>query len=494
MKKIIFWMDSNLIHLFTAKKLKEKIDCEIHAIFDVPNKPKQFLKNQNFILFDSIHFYHDNFIDIKSEYDIEFLKKKEEEYGFNFYQTLINDRHLFNFNDFYKFKKNQILKILELEIKFFEKIIDQINPDILVMNPLFLRAPYVLYLICKSKGVKILMPIPLKIPGRCIISDNWNNLGYFSGEYHQENDNFLDKANNEENEIHLTIREQEDSVNSRFLNSKLKMFKALMLYLFSENKNIKTHYTYFGRTKASVFKNYFYDYIRVKIRKRFIDKFFLKQLDEKLKIIYFPLHIEQEFTTLVLSPFYTNQLELINQISKSIPVDHTLVIKEHPIMNTRSWHSKKFYKEIMKLPNTVLIHPLMDSNKIIEKSSLVISIRGTASFEAGYYNKPTLVFSNTDYNFLPHIQKVNSIEELPDLILKSINKKITNEAFTSYLNYLKNNSFRHDIDDIAQKLSDSIYYGGFLVDVKINQKKILEFYSNNENIFEIFSVELIKKI
>ena len=45
--------------------------------------------------------------------------------------------------------------------------------------------------------------------------------------------------------------------------------------------------------------------------------------------------------------FYTNQIEIIRHIAKSLPIGYKLCVKEHPAMNTRGWRSVSDYKEIM---------------------------------------------------------------------------------------------------------------------------------------------------
>ena len=46
-KKLVFWIDGNLSTFCVAKKIKDDIDCEIHGIFNVTNKPKNLLKTKN---------------------------------------------------------------------------------------------------------------------------------------------------------------------------------------------------------------------------------------------------------------------------------------------------------------------------------------------------------------------------------------------------------------------------------------------------------------
>ena len=190
---------------------------------------------------------------------------------------------------------------------------------------------------------------------------------------------------------------------------------------------------YYGRTKIKVIQKYFFDLIRVKIRKRFIDKKF--SFDENIdsKFIYLPLHLEQEHSTLIMAPFYTDQLNFISNVQKSIPVGYKLVIKEHPAMFTRSWHSIEFYKKILNMPNVIMIHPSVNSSNLLKKCDLVVTIGGSVSFEAGYFDKSAITFVETAWSFLPHIYLVKNIEKLSETIDVAIKTKHDNNQFLSLI-------------------------------------------------------------
>ena len=93
----------------------------------------------------------------------------------------------------------------------------------------------------------------------------------------------------------------------------------------------------------------------------------ITQINDQSPFVYFPLHIEQEQVLLISAPFYTNQIEIIRHVTKSLPVGYKLFVKEHPVMSTRGWRSISEYKEIMQIPNVVLIHPSLKSENLIKK-------------------------------------------------------------------------------------------------------------------------------
>ena len=256
-QKIFFWLDADVTDFCISYYLQKISDAEFYAIIDITNKPKKFIENQKIVDFQSINFYHDNVTDLNTKPDLNYLKEKEREYGLNFMTILHNDRILYNFNDFYKFTNEQVLRLLELEIKFFEMILNQIKPDYLIMNPIFLRPGYLFYFMCKTKKISILMPISTRLHGRVMISDDWDDLGFTNNfvETDEKNQN-LEKFHKK-----FDLKDEVLENSETFLQSKSLAVSALFSYLFSKNSNLNTHYTYFGRTKFNVLKNYFNDII-----------------------------------------------------------------------------------------------------------------------------------------------------------------------------------------------------------------------------------------
>ena len=127
--RIIFWIDADLTHFGLAKYLKDQYDCDIYAIFDVTDKPKKFFKTQQLVKFQKIWLYHDHIQKTKDNPDITYLAKFEEKYNINLSSIVYNERIFYNYNEFYKFNINEVLKILEQECKLFEKVLDEVKPD-----------------------------------------------------------------------------------------------------------------------------------------------------------------------------------------------------------------------------------------------------------------------------------------------------------------------------------------------------------------------------
>ncbi len=105
---------------------------------------------------------------------------------------------------------------------------------------------------------------------------------------------------------------------------------------------------------------------------------------------YYPLHVDPEETTLVRAPFLTNQLAVIEALSKSLPLSMDLVVKEHIGMIGR--RPPAFIDQVCRMPKLFLASPLENTFELIRRAQLVCTITGTAAWEAMMLKKPVLVF------------------------------------------------------------------------------------------------------
>ncbi|MDE2001606.1 MAG: hypothetical protein KGI60_03540 [Patescibacteria group bacterium] len=140
--------------------------------------------------------------------------------------------------------------------------------------------------------------------------------------------------------------------------------------------------------------------------------------DLKEDFAYFPLHFEPEFTTLLYAPFYTNQINLLWQISKSLPVHFKIYVKEHPSM--LEYRPTAYYKELKKIPNLKLVHHKTKSFDLITNSKINFVITGTTGMESALLKKPTISFGDVFYNTIPSIKRCREIESLPELVKEQL--------------------------------------------------------------------------
>ena len=489
--KTLFWFSGDLTSFCLAYYLQKKIDSDFFAIIETYDKPKTFFKNQNLVKIQKSWFYYDYFQKMKKP-DLSYLQNFEKKYDINLWELAINERIFYRFNEIYKFSNDEILLILEHECKLFENILQEINPDFLIMSEPTLHHHELLYKMCKKVGVKILLYNRPNI-SRCIISENPRKLD------NEIDFNNLTTSNRTFDEL-LSYRKSLDYYGSiknfrhKFKTSNLELFKSFLKFSFTENQHIKTHYSHRGRTKTLVLKNEITKKLKRKFRNYFINKNFETKIDSKENFVYFPLAIDEERNLLISTPFYTNQIEIIRHIAKSLPPGFKLYVKENPAQKIRYWRNISDYKEIMAIPNVLLFHPSFSAEKLYENCSLVITIGGSSGLEATFYQKPSIVFADLGYSILPSVSKLNRIDELPKTIRESLQKKVSSADLDKYLTLLHSNSFDFNPLDLQNKYDAFFYYGGHYQSVTISEEKMKCFLDDNKETLEKFASEYEKKI
>lgn len=493
-EKLLFWIGGPDIHFCIAKKIIKKNNFQIYGIVDVTNKPKKFFEQQDFVKFNKMWFFHDKIDLEKLSPDLEYLSYFEKKYDIDLWKLALNERVFYQYNQFYDFSDEEILSILEQECKFFEEVLEEIKPDYLIAPMTMLHHQHLLYELCMKKGISVIMLSITMIGYRCILSQIPNaldsesinqsvvleNLDFKEIRKFLESFNFSKQVK--------AFQKQRDSYGLEFAKAGLEFF------LKSDNSNMDTHFTYYGRKKSKVLLNTSKLLLAKKKRWSFIQKNFHKNIIPNEKFVYFPLNMEQERNTLIAAPYYTDPLEMIKNIARSLPVGYKLYVKEHPTQASREWRDISLYKEIMKIPTVRLFHPNASLKEIYENCSLVITLGGAPGFEAVCYGKPSIIFSDTDYLSIPSVVRAKNLEELPKLIKKSLEIKVVPADVEKYVKILEKNSFTFDWLDFQLKEAEKFYFGGNLIDVDITNEQVREFLSENSEIIENITNEHLKKI
>ena len=482
--RVLFWLDAEPTAFCIAYYLKKIHDTDFFTLVDVTNRQKSFFQSQKLVEFKKTWFYHDVMNqEIKSEPD--YLKSFEEKYDIDLWQLAKNDRIFIDYyNTFYKFSDHEISEIMEKECRLFEEILDEVKPDFFITTQTAFRPHHLFYLLCKKKGIKVLM----------LNSANWGKHCYISGNYHKL-DNFNELFANRK-ALPTTFNDIQNRLESKILskkvskfyqshkNSKIKLMQAaFQLLILSDNSNEKTHYTYYGRKKLKVLLSEINNSIKRWYRKKYIDQNFLQEIIDDKPFIFLPLQQEPERSLLLSAPDYKNQIETVEYVSKCLPENFLLFVKEHPTQGSgRDWRKISQYKALQNNPKVRLIHPSVPADEIIKKSKLVISVSGTIALESAFLNTPSITIADNDYTLIPSISRLNSKNELQGLIENSLEKKVEPSSLGKYLDILEENSFIFDYLEFQVSYFNHFYFSGNLVDVEISESHMKEFLIKNQNL------------
>ena len=491
-EKIIFWNEGGFIGFSLASALQKKITSEFYAIFDVPDRQKPFYEKQKIVDFKKIWFFHDAISKPEKKPDVEFLTSFEEKYNINLWLLALNERLFYEYNEFYKFSREEILSILEDECKFFEKILE-IKPKYLITLSSTFHHHELFFQMCKAVGVKILVLQQSVFGSKCVISEQPHMFDdKRTIEEIQASNMSFDEL--EEYWKKFELRKQTDQHAESLRKSKAVKIKAGSDFLTAQSTTSKNNYGYYGHTKLKSLTKYFIGILKKDFRNNYMTKNFLHTIDNRTPFVYFPLQVMPERTVLISSPFNTNQIEIIKHISKSLPIGYRLCVKEHPYQVTREWRKTSFYNEILSIPNVQLLHHSIKTEDVMNKCSLVITINGAAGLEAAMHRKPSILFSDFSYSILPSVHQLKSIDELPTAIRQSLSKKINPNDVAKYLKLLEDNSFDFDMVGFDLDYHNYFYHGGSLLDVSIPEEKVRQFIKKHESSLNLVADEFIKKI
>jgi len=162
---------------------------------------------------------------------------------------------------------------------------------------------------------------------------------------------------------------------------------------------------------------------------RFFNKnrsgYYQRRFDSTQKYFYFPLHEVYDSAVLINHYKFFKQDEIIKNISKALPEGYVLYVKEHPVVDGTV--PLKWYKELFKLRNVVMLPSVTNSYDIVKSSAGIITISSTVGYEALQYQKPVVVLGDPFYNIDDLTIKVkdpNNINELKAKIGGMLNKRI----------------------------------------------------------------------
>ena len=269
---------------------------------------------------------------------------------------------------------------------------------------------------------------------------------------------------------------------------------AIKWILNGIDDEFKKAYVHYGVTRLKTLKIYFNFELRRRQRQRFIDKKFLKNIPNDEKFVFFPMQVIPERTVNLDAPYFSDQIEVITNIAKSLPVGFKLLVKEHFNMKYRGWNSISKYKKILDLPNVELIHPSINPEKIFEKCSLLITITSTAGFEATLYEKPVIVFGDVIYSNIKSVKQIKNFEDLPNIIRSSLKSKIDIDGINEFVTIVKNNSFNFDLFELNAAVAKRFTNQGFAIRDDVTIDELDSFFIQNQDIFEMLANEYAKRI
>jgi len=490
--KLLFYIDDSFYQFGIAKFLHQKYDCELFAIIDASHSMNNFFKSQKIVPFSKIWFLREEASSTKKSPDIKYLTYIEKKYGILLWQKAFSEANLTNNQD-YQFSRDEILSLFNVECQFFEKVLEEAKPNFLLMKNSDNHASQILEEMCLALKIKVLFLNNTRIGYRCLITSEFEKIDQQTPHLDKEQIKFS------------TLEEVRDYFNKfnkykqlKSLDRKIPTWKRYLetaAWMLRSKKLKEDYYINYEKSRiknlGKILKNKIF--LKQWLKQNFLNKNTIIKIDSNQKFVYFALMSEPEQALTKGAPFYTNQLEVITHIAKSLPIDFKLYVKEHPAMISARKRDFSYYKKITKLPNVRLVHPSINPNELIENCSLIVSIAGTTPVEGALREKPSIIFADLSYSNLPFVYRVKKLEELPMIIKNMIQKKFDYSSIKNYVSLIHNNSFEFDNMSLVRAIR-GFYFNVISINSIVDVKTVEDYLNQNSKDHEKLALEFIKKL
>jgi len=436
----------------------------------------RFLEAQRDIAYTSLLLEEDVHKKLYSEeLDMKYLRWLENEYGIpNLWPYLYIDRVIMNGQlvreypfDAPSLSHEDMLRRLQVTAKAVIAFLDKEQPDAVVISVIGSVGSMLLHHIAKKRGIQTIQIEFARIGNRIVFSENYHTFTWVREKFEKIRSGQLSPMHEEAKRFLAEFRATPVHYDESAVPEFYKQTGRLANIRFLQPRNlarsvpwhIRTLLQDFKRRKDPDYTDIFlwwalWDKVKRKIRGLRGAGDLFSPADMKKQFAYFPLHIDPEVATMLYAPFYTNQLELIRAIARSLPIDMPLYVKEHPGMV--GYRTRVYYRELTQIPNVRLMSPSVSGLDLAAHSSLTITITSTNAWESVLLKKPVITFGDVFFNDIPGVERCQSIENLPFIVKRQLEEwRHDEETLIAYMSALLEDSVAVDFSALWNKGASS---------------------------------------
>lgn len=342
------------------------------------------------------------------------------------------DRYSFNYME----RERHYLNL----IKSWTAVLDMYKVDLVISSVMPHRVyDYVLYLLCKKRGITFITMQYTLCPARTFATDNIYTIG----------EKFLPDYEKNLSITDLKKEDLPDDIKNAFVNVQKKYDEAKPYYMNNHDKKDKRYKNIFllakdyskrynlkgilkvirrGGVSVTMRKNKKYsleetrysiwDMIGIELKKNAYNKemrrFYQSLTTDPVKgekYILLPLHYQPEATTSPTGDIYVNQRICIETILRNTPEDWMIYVKEHPQqfqshMIGQTSRIKELYLDMLKSKRVRLMSLEKDSFSLMKDAKAVATVIGTVGWEAVMHHIPVIMFGLFWYENMPGVLRI----------------------------------------------------------------------------------------
>lgn len=408
----------NESHLFVLRQKQVKYDL-IVSIDEIMTDPSKFLDGDDI-----------SFAEICADLGVDTL--------WPFIYSLRN--HVTNYGEkyFYSFRQNVpdeeivvYVKALYISLKRF---FDEFHPET-ILSPNFSDIAHIMCnLMAEKHGAAMIAPNDSKIRGISIFSHSFHgDKGPFCDRIGALNSGQADSTNRGRAMKYIAeFRQQfkdpkysEQQLRKKSRWKRLRQTLSPLRKIF--NWYVKKHINYLPNLGVTIDykppRIILRDFFAERRYRKFAENYPYYSFEKVEKFVYFPLQVQPEATIDVQAPYFTNQVEFARLVAMSLPGDYTLVVKEHPAMV--GFRPPDALDKLARTANIKLIDFRIPSEKVLQRTALVVSPSSTTIAEAAFYNKPAIQLGDLGTTLkLPNVFKHSDLPSLPRKIKEVLAKDL----------------------------------------------------------------------
>lgn len=160
------------------------------------------------------------------------------------------------------------------------------------------------------------------------------------------------------------------------------------------------------------------------------------KLPPKTPYVLFGLHLQPESSIDVWAPFFSNQIWVVELLSRSIPPTHKLLVKVHK--SNISNYVLGQLRKMCSFPGVEIVAPFADMRSFIQAADLLVTIQGTMGLEGALLGKHVIVLGDSPLIEFPNVSRVGQISDLPALVRSKLGAPPPSrrEIVAAYASYL----------------------------------------------------------
>jgi len=431
-----------------AAILKEKYGVEEFCGYVSMRSNLNFLKSRKRITYTKLILDEDIYKKYRNEkIDPDYLNHLEREYGIpNLWPFVDTDRIIRNGLFLREYPYNQspyshddMLKLIQVYAKTAIKFLEEEKPGVIIFPVIEGLNTMPLYHIAKKKNIKTFLIQSGRIGNKHTITEQYGDLSYVRKTFESlDNNTLINSEYRKSAEKFLADFRDKPSAHNLYDTPKWQQTSRKQQFSFllpsyitrSIHWTIKLFIDYIrnpNRDDYTIIKPWHHILDRIKRKIRVLIGFgdLYDEIDDSENFAFYPLQKEPEMAISLFAHFYKNQLWVIEQIARSLPIQYKLYVKDHPTMS--GCRTRKLYRELKKIPNVKIINPSVSSFRLIQNAKLITTLTSTAGWEGILLKKPVITFGNVFYNSLSMAKKCRAIEDLPVMIKEQLENSQYNE-------------------------------------------------------------------